>query len=160
MKWMVLIVGVALGMPALAQKSDSWWRSWDSVDRSAQIGDRLFSSNERRILHEYLRNLAGRYGYEGYDREHRVDGKQQQKPLPPGLQKKLARGGELPPGWQKKVARGEVLDRSLYAASSALPPGVARQLRHYEGTSVRRIDDRVVRIIDATGVILDVLSSR
>ena len=31
------------------------------------------------------------------------------KKLPPGLMKKLERGGELSPGWQKKVARGEVL---------------------------------------------------
>jgi hypothetical protein len=34
--------------------------------------------------------------------------------LPPGLQKKVARGGQLPPGWQKKVAPFPVeLERRL-----------------------------------------------
>jgi len=81
------------------------------------------------------------------------------QPLPPGLQKKLARGGQLPPGWQKKVARGEVLDHSLYEISKDLPRGLISQLpKSPDGTSVRQIEDRVVRILDATGVILDVLT--
>jgi hypothetical protein len=43
--------------------------------------------------------------------------------LPPGLQKKLARGGSLPPGWQKKVEPFPVtLERGL----TPLPAGYSR----------------------------------
>jgi hypothetical protein len=42
-----------------------------------------FSSASQRVIREYY---APRY-----------------KSLPPGLQKKVARGGSLPPGWQKKM---------------------------------------------------------
>lgn len=44
----------------------------------------VFSSRDVRAIHDYYRD----------DR----------RSLPPGLQKKLARGGTLPPGWQKKIA--------------------------------------------------------
>ena len=77
------------------------------------------------------------------------------KHLPPGLQKKLARGGQLPPGWQKKVARGEVLE----LPSSALPEQWRRRLpAQPPGTSIRRVEDRIVRVLDATNVIIDVLN--
>ena len=43
--------------------------------------------------------------------------------LPPGLQKKLARGGSLPPGWEKRLERfPATLERDLIV----LPPGNAR----------------------------------
>jgi hypothetical protein len=43
--------------------------------------------------------------------------------LPPGLQKKVARGGSLPPGWQKKVEPFPVaLERGL----PPLPAGYSR----------------------------------
>jgi hypothetical protein len=42
-----------------------------------------FSIGEQRVLREYY---APRY-----------------RALPPGLRKKVARGGQLPPGWQKKL---------------------------------------------------------
>jgi hypothetical protein len=45
--------------------------------------DVRFSTGEQRAIREYY---APRY-----------------KSLPPGLQKKVARGGALPPGWQKKM---------------------------------------------------------
>ena len=68
-------------------------------------------------------------------------------------------GGELPPGWQKKVARGEVLDGDLYAASESLPASILDQLPvGPEGTSIRHIEDRMVRVMDTTGLILDVLN--
>src|SRR5687768_5066471 len=47
----------------------------------------------------------------------------QYRNLPPGLQKKLARGGSLPPGWEKKLERFPAgLERDLVV----LPPGHAR----------------------------------
>src|SRR5262245_54549953 len=62
-----------------------------------------FSSGEQRVIREYY---APRY-----------------KSLPPGLQKKVARGGALPPGWQKKMQPFPVdVERRL----EPLPSGYAR----------------------------------
>ena len=78
---------------------------------------------------------------------------------PPGLQKKLARGGELPPGWQKKVARGEVLDWQLYRRSVKLPQDLLRRLPALsQGTELMRLDDRIFRILNDTREILDIFT--
>ena len=79
------------------------------------------------------------------------------KSLPPGLQKKVERGGELPPGWQKKVARGEVMDAEVYAHSRPLPPELLKRLPPQpRGTIVVTIEGKVVRLLEATLTILDV----
>ena len=90
------------------------------------------------------------------DRRHAEKGPGKPKKLPPGLRKKLERGGELPPGWKMKVARGEVLDEHLYRQSHHLPRDVLRRMPEIEGTSLRQIDDRVLRVQDATRTILDI----
>lgn len=83
--------------------------------------------------------------------------KPKKKKLPPGLQKKLARGGELPPGWQKKVARGEVLDAQIYAVAHPLPPDLVRMLPPPpSGVATIIIEGKIVRLIEATRTILDV----
>jgi hypothetical protein len=111
------------------------------------LSEVLFGDHDRRILDEYLRAEL---------KEHP---KQKRKKLPPGLRKKLARGGELPPGWQNKLARWEVMDETTYRHSTKLPEQILRQLSAGpRGTSIRRVEDRIVRIIDATHTILDVLS--
>jgi hypothetical protein len=64
------------------------------------------------------------------------------KNLPPGLQKKLARGGSLPPGWQRKIEPFPVvLERSL----PSLPQGYSRGV----------IDAHAV-IYNSRGMIIDV----
>lgn len=62
-----------------------------------------FSSGDQRVIREYY---APRY-----------------KSLPPGLQKKVARGGQLPPGWQKKL---EPFPVELEHRLAPLPPGYGR----------------------------------
>ena len=63
--------------------------------------------------------------------------------LPPGLQKKIARGGQLPPGWRKKFEPfPESLDRRL----PPLPAGYARGV----------IDGHAVIYNSRTSVIVDV----
>jgi hypothetical protein len=83
-----------------------------------------------------------------YDDDDYVDKKS--KRLPPGLQKKLERGGELPPGWQKKVAKGQVIDRDLYRHARILSPVDAH------GEQIIRLDDRTMRIIEATGEVIHI----
>jgi hypothetical protein len=62
--------------------------------------------------------------------------------LPPGLQKKYARTGQLPPGWQKKM---EPLPASLERGCAPLPGGYRRGV----------IDAHAV-IYDSHGTIIDV----
>jgi len=64
------------------------------------------------------------------------------KPLPPGIRKKLARGGTMPPG----------------IAKQALPDGLHRQLPPRDGYNYEVVGTDVVLIETATEVIVDVLS--
>jgi hypothetical protein len=80
------------------------------------------------------------------------------KRLPPGLQKKAARGKALPPGWQKKIARGEVMDRQIYAHAQPLPMDLVRSLPPQPaGVVTVQLEGKVVRLAEATLTILDVL---
>ncbi|MBQ0711837.1 MAG: hypothetical protein KBT53_02630 [Porticoccus sp.] len=131
----------------------------------------LFGAAEQQVLSEYLHSRDGRYSrdqgwdddtHHGSGNDDRQNGKSgnkhKQKSLPPGLRKKLERGGELPPGWQKKVARGEVLDENVYLNHTrSLPEEILRRLPTDPlGTSIKQIDDRIVRVMDDTRTILDV----
>lgn len=81
-----------------------------------------------------------------------------QKALPPGLQKKAARGHELPPGWQKKVARGEVMPADVYRHSEPLPKDVLVKLPPQpSGTILVKVEGKIVRLVEATKTIIDVL---
>ncbi|MBZ2169440.1 MULTISPECIES: hypothetical protein [Marinobacter] len=75
--------------------------------------------------------------------------------LPPGLQKKVAKGGQLPPGWQKKLNgyhRGDRLDHDHYHYGDIYDMGNGRQRVE--------IEDRVYTIIKDTREIIDILNRR
>lgn len=81
------------------------------------------------------------------------------KRLPPGLKKKLERGGELPPGWQKKVARGEVMDVQVFQRAKPLSADLIRILPPQpRGTAIVVVEGKVVRLWEATRTIIDVLN--
>ena len=175
MKWIIFSLFVFFSFPVLAADSVPWWKFWQKGDQTAEqesdqiteIVDRLFTKTEKNILQEYLHSQVLKNSDSKDDEDHQKDKKdkkqkvKKQKKLPPGLQKKLARGGKLPPGWQKKVARGEVLDSDIYESSSGLPQSVLGRLPSGpDGTSIRHIEDRVVRIVDATREILDVFGKK
>ncbi|MBI2313688.1 MAG: hypothetical protein HYU77_14405 [Betaproteobacteria bacterium] len=81
-----------------------------------------------------------------------------QKQLPPGLKKKIERGGELPPGWQKKVARGEVMDPVVYRQARPIPADLIRILPPQpKGTTIIVVEGKAVRLWEATRTIIDVL---
>jgi hypothetical protein len=63
--------------------------------------------------------------------------------LPPGLQKKVARGGELPPGWRKKF---ETFPAEVDRRLAPLPAGYGRGV----------IDGHAVIYNSKTNVIVDV----
>lgn len=148
-----LILSVLIGfsaVPALAEHERERERDRNRepkhVAAEIVLSEVLFGDHDRRVLNDYLRE------------EEWTPPGQQGKKLPPGLRKKLDRGGELPPGWQKKLQRWDVLDEDVYRHSRRLPDYVLEELSyHPEGTSIRRLDDRVVRVLDATRTVLDVL---
>jgi len=156
MKIYLLIITILFAGTAQAGTDASWWQFWHSADEVTNTSGRLFTEDEKRIIRSYFKDHR-EYRYDDNDESGR-DKPKKQKSLPPGLQKKLARGGELPPGWQKKVARGEVLDMPLYRQSRRLPEGLLNRLSNGPAdTELRLLDDRVMRLMDDSRNILDVL---
>lgn len=74
-----------------------------------------------------------------------------EKSLPPGLQKKMSRGGQLPPGWQKKLIVGSHLDYEIYTHGSIVVPVGER------GEVVIEVEGRVIRLIEASKQIIEIL---
>lgn len=79
--------------------------------------------------------------------------------LPPGLQKKVARGGDLPPGWQKKLQLGQPIPKDIWEYSQPLPEDIAKKIPHPEGTEDVMIEDEIYRVTKKTRQIIDILSS-
>ena len=77
--------------------------------------------------------------------------------LPPGLQKKVARGKPLPPGWQKKVEPGHSLDYRVYRQGQSLPEDLLRRLPSPPvGSEVLQVDEKIILLNSTTRTILDV----
>ena len=69
--------------------------------------------------------------------------------LPPGLQKKVAHGGELPPGWQKKLSKGAILDTHIYEYGEVQPYG-----DRYEKVYV---EDKIIQVLRGTHEIIHII---
>jgi hypothetical protein len=80
------------------------------------------------------------------------------KQLPPGLQKKVDRGGALPPGWQKKLIVGEVMPVDVVKIGSPLPKELSLKLPSQPlGVITIAIDGKIVRLAEKSREILDIL---
>ncbi|MGD9860026.1 MAG: hypothetical protein AB7S90_08215 [Marinobacterium sp.] len=118
-------------------------RSNDRIDGFLPLSER-----ERRLLRDLV--LEERYGVRSEPGR--------MKSLPPGLQKKLARGGELPPGWRDKVRQGEVLDSDLYRRGERLPRHYLERLGYdSEAAELILLGDSVVRVAQGRGTVLDII---
>lgn len=71
--------------------------------------------------------------------------------LPPGLQKKVARGGDLPPGWQKKLSKGAILDAHIYEYGKVQPYG-----DRYEKVYV---EDKIIQVLRGTHEIIHIIDA-
>lgn len=77
--------------------------------------------------------------------------------LPPGLAKKLRRGGKLPRGWENKIAPGAELPREYYDMRQPVPKELAESVHVGPiGTEIIRIENKIMRLQEATHIILDV----
>lgn len=78
--------------------------------------------------------------------------------LPPGLAKKLRRGGHLPAGWQKKVSVGQPIPQEYLMYAKPVPRELEYQLSAGPvGSKVLQLADRVVRIEAGTNMVLDAI---
>lgn len=103
-----------------------------------------FNKEERKVLEDWQRGEAG--------------WKKSGKRLPPGLQKKVARGGELPPGWKKKLAVGDKLPEEYESKAESVPEAILKRLPETpEQTEIIRIGDEVIRVMENTREIIDIL---
>jgi len=145
----LLVMLIAAMLPAVALGQDNGktnhaaaW-TYESRERS----DRgTFSSADRNLIRAWL-----------LETQRRETSRPPAAELPPGLQKKVARGKPLPPGWQKKLTRGERLDREYYSWGRGLPDDLLRRLSPPPpGSEILQIEDRIIRLDAATRTILDV----
>lgn len=119
----LVAIGLAVGFAPAASAQPA--QPHVAAPAQPSIGDIVFSEIEKRLIRDYYRqHPAGNV-----------------KPLPPGIQRKIARGGTMPPGIAKRYLPGELEGRLPVRAG-------------YE----RRIVGRDVLLVEqATGLILDIL---
>lgn len=115
----VLVIGVTLGVTLAADQGRGNARGKQddrpvAVERATRPGTQINIVFSERDIGVIRTHYGTRY-----------------KNLPPGLQKKLARGGSLPPGWQKKMEPfPSALERRLVVLSGDHKYGV------YDGHAV------------------------
>ena len=141
----MIIVALAVTMPVQA-KSKKHKTSQEVTRERVDIERReAFSPAERNLIRAQLLSKKP------------ATSQQRHKDLPPGLQKKVARGKALPPGWQKKVAPGQSLDYQVYRQGESLPDVLLRRLPPSSvGSEILQIENKIVRLNSATRTILDV----
>jgi hypothetical protein len=146
-KFIIFMVCMAfLFTPAYAKskKKSKKESTFKSEMKSSNKTGEMLSSDEKEIIKRYYQKQKG-------------DKDKKKKKLPPGMQKKVARGGKLPPGWEKKVGRGEVLDREVFEHSKPLPEELKKELpKQPEDTVLIKAEDKIIKVIKATREILDV----
>lgn len=114
-------------------------------DRVTTPEEKIFTPEEINIIKKYLNETSVK-------KKDTV----KKKSLPPGLAKKLSRGGTLPPGWQMKVARGEVLDYEIYSKAIHLPEDILKKLSTLpEGTILLQVGNKIVKVIETSRIIID-----
>jgi len=154
-RWISLlcVAGLVAAMPAAAKdtpakrhsKAEPEQITFVTADphRARALG---FSPDELRIVDSYLQRQSAPCG-------------KHPRPLPPGLAKKVARGGNLPPGWEKKCGRGERMPPEVYERCHPLPPQLVVKLpAPPESTITVAVDGKIVRLVTATLEILDVFN--
>ena len=101
--------------------------------------------------------LVGTNALAKSDKSHKVKKATKQKHLPPGLEKKVRRGGELPPGWKKKIKKGDVIDKRILEQGIVLNKDTYPKQYVDNYSHIYKIEDKIIRVMNATNEILDVL---
>src|SRR5512133_867921 len=163
----VLWIASALAMLSLTASADSkHGHNFKSPKVSANEAPRLSEAEEvSQAVHSREPWVKAEWRISGTERERireyvqSYDGQRhgRAKNLPPGLAKKVARGGQLPPGWEKKCVVGETMPPDVYRQARPLPPELVVKLPPPpEPTITVAVGGKVVRLLEATRQILDV----
>ena len=125
-------------------ESDNTTAASEKADKAKKDSkDLKFSEKDREVLEDWQKGNAS--------------WKKSKKKLPPGLQKKVDRGGELPPGWKKKLEVGTVLDPEVDKAAVSLPEDILSRLPDIpEGTEILQVGDEIIRVIESTREVVDI----
>lgn len=76
-----------------------------------------------------------------------------EKGLPPGLEKKVDKIGDLPPGWQKKIKVGEKIDYQVLRHGHE----IHGKYNQFEDTIIYQVGSRIFRIEQDTREILEII---
>ena len=140
----LIIVALTATMPVYAKAKKDKKHAAQKVSKE-QTAVATFSPAERNLIRAQL-----------LGQKHPTS-QQNHKNLPPGLQKKVARGKALPPGWQKKIEVGHSLDYHLYQQGESLPSLLLQRLpQPPAGSEILQVEDKIIRLNSATRTILDV----
>jgi hypothetical protein len=139
------VVASVLAIPALADKDKKKVNEEFSKEKPEKVQIKF---------HEKKGEVEKKYEVdEGTEHNDHHGKKAKQKPLPPGLQKKVERGGELPPGWQTKVKAGEVLDEQVYAKGKVIKPVDKK------GDELIRVEDKILKVHKKTREVREIIDA-
>lgn len=152
----LLLLGTTLTLPLASLAQPPAWagKGKGPMMQQQENHEREYRRDDRR--HRDYRDY--RYSDRERDALRRHLSRRDYQSLPPGLQKKVARGGQLPPGWQKKLQVGHTFNGNLDRYGQRLP--VYDDIRRIDGVTDVVIDNEVVRVLDATQTIIDVFGIR
>jgi len=128
----LLLAALAVSTPAIAGNKGKNPHHVQTEQSPATQAAVAITVTERTIIFDYVNQY----------RDTLVPAPGSAKPLPPGIAKKVARGGTLPPGIAKRY----------------LPQNLLVQLPPRPGYQWVVVDNDVVLIVAATGLIADILS--
>lgn len=153
---------VVLADPGHGKGQDKQAKTWTQHQKQQQKHYNYDRKEKQRYNTNHDRDHArgdNRY----YDsRSGRYLTHEQYRQLPPGLQKNVARGKALPPGWAKKLDNRYYTvkrynDRNVYVLNNNAYRQAKVISRPHPGEVRLRVDNRVIDVIEATRVILNVL---
>ena len=114
-----------------------------AIEQTERLKRETFSPAERNMIRAHL---AGE--------QHATTSHQD---LPPGMEKKVARGKPLPPGWRKTVEPGHSLDYRVYRQGKSLPETLLKRLPPPPvGSEILQVDEKIILLNSTTRTILDV----
>lgn len=144
--------------PGHGKGQDKQARTWTQHQKQQQKHykddhkeNQRYNTNRDRGDNRYYDSRTGRYlTHEQY------------RQLPPGLQKNVARGKAVPPGWAKKLdsryySVKRYNDRNVYVLNNNAYRQAKVISRPRPGEVRLRVDNRVLDVLEATRVILNVL---
>ena len=137
------VLALVFAVPAMADKGKGKGKGKEPPaaerstgdSRKGKPGKREFSRSERDEIHAYFSANPGA-----------------REQLPPGL----ARKNKIPPGWQKKIARGQRIPDDVWAYRVPLPHEILVRLPPPPpGVIHVRIQDHVLKVVEKTHEVLD-----